>query len=134
MAVLEHLLGAADPDLPDRFLQHAWVAAQAFTLAVSTPVALAFRDDLAFYDAICQNDAAVLELGDDTLKAIAHGLVGIVCRNAAVDWDTKEQVRASLRRNIRRLLVQHGYPSDKQEPAVLVAMQQAELFAGELVA
>jgi type I restriction enzyme R subunit len=28
--------------------------------------------ELAFYDAIVQNDAAVLELGDDTLKLIAH--------------------------------------------------------------
>ena len=31
-------------------------------------------DELAFYDAVCQNDSAVLELGDDTLKTIAQEL------------------------------------------------------------
>jgi DNA invertase Pin-like site-specific DNA recombinase len=84
--------------------------------------------------AVCQNDAAVLELGDDTLKAIAHELVAVVRRNATIDWDKKEQVRASLRRHIRRLLAKHKYPPDKQESAVSLVMQQAELFAAELVA
>ena len=96
---------------------------------------LGLRDDeLAFYDAVCQNDSAVLELGDDTLKAIAHDLVAIVHRNATIDWDKKEQVRASLRRYVRRLLTKYKYPPDKQESAVTLVMQQAELFAAELVA
>jgi type I restriction enzyme, R subunit len=91
-------------------------------------------DELAFYDAVRQNDSAVLELGDDILKAIAHELVAVVRRNATVDWDKKEQVRASLRRHIRRLLAKHKYPPDKQESAVLLVMQQAELFAAEVAA
>ena len=96
--------------------------------------ALGLRDDeLAFYDAVCQSDSAVLELGDETLKTIAHDLVAIVRRNATIDWDKKEQVRASLRRHIRRLLAKYKYPPDKQEPAVALVMQQAELFAAELV-
>lgn len=96
--------------------------------------ALGLRDDeLAFYDAVCQNDSAVLELGDDTLRAIAHDLVAVVRQNATIDWDKKEQVRASLRRYIRRLLAKYKYPPDKQEPAVALVMQQAELFAAELV-
>ena len=96
---------------------------------------LSLRDDeLAFYDAVCQNDSAVLELGDDALKAIARELVTIVRQNATVDWDKKEQVRASLRRHIRRLLTKYRYPPDKQEAAVLLVIQQAELFASEQVA
>ena len=91
---------------------------------------LGLRDDeLAFYDAVCQNDAAVMELGDDVLKQIAQELVEIVRANATVDWDKKEQVRASLRRHIRRLLAKYRYPPDKQEAAVLLVMQQAELLA-----
>ncbi len=62
-------------------------------------------------DAVRQNDSAIVELGDDTLKAIAHELVDIVRRNATVDWDKKEQVRASLRRHIRRLLTKYHYPA-----------------------
>jgi type I restriction enzyme R subunit len=95
---------------------------------------LGLRDDeLAFYDAVCQNDSAVLELGDDTLKEIAHELVAVVRHNATIDWDKKEQVRASLRRYIRRLLTKHKYPPDKQEIAVTLVIQQAELFAADLV-
>ena len=92
------------------------------------------EDELAFYDAVCQNDSAVLELGDSTLKAIAQELVGIVRRNATVDWDKKEQVRASLRRHVRRLLTKYRYPPDKQESAVLLVMQQAEMFAAGVAA
>jgi type I restriction enzyme R subunit len=92
------------------------------------------QDELAFYDAVCQNDSAVLQLGDDTLKAIAHELVGIVRRNATVDWDKKEQVRASLRRHIRRLLTKYKYPPDQQETAVALVMQQAETLAGQVAA
>jgi type I restriction enzyme R subunit len=87
------------------------------------------EDELAFYDAVCQNDCAVMELGDDVLKRIAQELVDVVRANATVDWDKKEQVRASLRRHIRRLLTKYHYPPDKQEAAVRLVMQQAELLA-----
>jgi type I restriction enzyme R subunit len=91
---------------------------------------LGLRDDeLAFYDAVCQNDSAVMELGDDVLKRIAQELVDVVRANATVDWDKKEQVRASLRRHIRRLLTKYRYPPDRQEAAVQLVMQQAELLA-----
>ena len=86
-------------------------------------------DELAFYDAVCQNDSAVMELGDEVLKRIAQELVDVVRANATVDWDKKEQVRASLRRHIRRLLTKYQYPPDKQEAAVQLVMQQAELLA-----
>ncbi len=76
----------------------------------------------------------MLELGDDTLKAFAHELVGIVRRNATVDWDKKEQVRASLRRHVRRLLTKYRYPPGKQESAIVLVMHQAELFAAEVAA
>jgi type I restriction enzyme, R subunit len=96
---------------------------------------LGLRDDeLAFYDAVCQNDSAVQQLGDATLKAIAQELITLVRNNATIDWDKKEQVRASLRRYIRRLLTKYRYPPDKQESAVRLIMQQAELFAEELTA
>jgi type I restriction enzyme R subunit len=60
--------------------------------------ALGLRDDeLVFYDAVCQNDSAVMELGDDVLKQIAQELVTVVRANATVEWDKKEQVHALLR-------------------------------------
>lgn len=68
--------------------------------------------ELAFYDAICVNNSAVMELGDETLKKIAHELVDIVRRDAKTDWNVKEQVRAKLRATIKRLLLKYGYHPD----------------------
>ncbi len=91
-------------------------------------------DELAFYDAVRQNKSAVSELGDDVLKAIAQELVTLVRRNATVDWDKKEQVRANMRRLIKRLLIKYDYPPDKQESAVVLVMEQAEAIAADAAA
>jgi len=88
-------------------------------------------DELAFYDAIRTNDAAVMELGDNTLKKIAHELVDIVRRDAKTDWNVKEQVRAKLRSAIKRLLLKYGYPPDKEESATQLVLDQAEVIAGD---
>ena len=85
--------------------------------------------ELAFYDAVCQNDAAVLELGDDTLKAIAQALVKAVRESATIDWNLKESVRAGLRAKVKRLLARYDYPPDKEERAIELVLEQAELFA-----
>jgi len=78
--------------------------------------------ELAFYGVVCRNDSAVLELGGDTLRAIAHDLVSVVRPNATIDWHKKEQVRASLRRHIRRLLPKCEYLPGRQEAAVALVM------------
>ena len=91
-------------------------------------------DELAFYDAICANQSAVMELGDDTLKKIAHELVEIVRRDAKTDWNVKEQVRAKLRATIRRLLLKYGYPPDQEPTATQLVLEQAEVIAGEVAA
>jgi len=88
-------------------------------------------DELAFYDAICANKSAVMELGDETLKKIAHELVEIVRRDAKTDWSVKEQVRAKLRSTIKRLLLKHGYPPDGEPAATQLVLDQAEVIAGE---
>ena len=87
------------------------------------------EDEVAFYDAICQNDSAVLEMGDELLKKITRELVDSVRRNATIDWSEKEQVRARMRAAIRRLLTRYGYPPDKQPAAIDLVMHQAELLA-----
>lgn len=77
------------------------------------------------------NDSAVLQLGDDTFKKIAHELVDIVRRDAKTDWAAKEQVRAKWRASVRRLLICYKYPPDQQEEATLLVLRQAEVLAGE---
>ena len=87
------------------------------------------EDEIAFYDAITQNDAAVLELGDDTLKKIARELVTAVRASATIDWNLKDSVRAAMRAKVRRLLAKYDYPPDLEDKAVELVLEQAELFA-----
>jgi type I restriction enzyme, R subunit len=86
-------------------------------------------DELAFYDAICQNDAAVLDLGDDVLKTIARKLVDAIRESATIDWNLKESVRATMRARIRRLLASYDYPPDKEERAIELVLEQAQQLA-----
>jgi type I restriction enzyme R subunit len=88
-------------------------------------------DELAFYDAICTNGAAVAEIGDEILKKIAHELVEIVRRDAKTDWSVKEQVRAKLRATIKRLLLRYGYPPDDAPAATELVLEQAETLAAQ---
>ena len=83
------------------------------------------EDELAFYDALGVNDSAVQVLGDETLRTIARELVETVQRNVTIDWTLRENVRANLRRLVKRVLRKHGYPPDKQEAATLTVLEQA---------
>ena len=71
-------------------------------------------DELAFYDALETNDSAVQVLGDETLCVIARELVRTVRANVTIDWTLRENVRANLRRLVKRILRKYGYPPDKQ--------------------
>lgn len=87
------------------------------------------EDEVAFYDAIVQNDAAVLELGDEVLKEIAQKLVKAVRESATIDWNLKDSVRATMRSKVRRLLARYDYPPDAEKKAIELVLEQAELFA-----
>lgn len=84
------------------------------------------EDELAFYDALGVNDAAVKVMGDAVLRAIAKDLTDAIRRNVTIDWTQRETVRAKLRTMVKRLLRKHGYPPDKQEQATATVMEHAE--------
>ena len=86
--------------------------------------------EAAFYDAIVQNEAAVLQMGDEKLKKISVDLVTSVQNSVTIDWNYKESVKAGLRAKVRRLLAIYGYPPDLEDRAVELVLEQAELFAG----
>ena len=88
------------------------------------------EDELAFYDALETNDSAVQVLGDETLREIARELVETVRNNVKIDWTLRENVRANLRRLVKRILRKHGYPPDKQEKATRTVLEQAEVLSG----
>lgn len=88
-------------------------------------------DELAFYDAVATNEAAVTEMGEGVLADIARDLVRAVRRSLTVDWASREDVRAKLRSIIKRLLAKHGYPPDAAPEAIEKVLRQMETFAEE---
>jgi type I restriction enzyme R subunit len=91
-------------------------------------------DEIAFYDAITQNGSAVLDLGDEVLGELTHKLVETVKKKAKLDWTKREAVRAEMRAAVKRLLRKYKYPPDRQESAVSLVIEQAELFAQDIAA
>ncbi len=87
------------------------------------------EEEVAFYDALANNESAIRELGDDTLKAMARELVEMLRKNTSIDWTIKESIQAKLRVYIKRLLKKYNYPPDKQDGATKTVLEQAELLA-----
>jgi type I restriction-modification system DNA methylase subunit len=71
--------------------------------------------------------------GRAKLPTIGKDLLESVRNNTTIDWTIKENVQATLRRNIRRILRKYGYPPDLQEKAVQTVIDQAKLLAEDLV-
>jgi type I restriction enzyme R subunit len=88
-------------------------------------------DELAFYDALANNEDSVRELGDETLKKIAHELAESLRKSVSVDWAVRESVRASLRLMVKRILRKYKYPPTKQEEAIQLVLEQAESLSAE---
>ncbi|MEM6473336.1 MAG: DUF3387 domain-containing protein, partial [Planctomycetota bacterium] len=86
-------------------------------------------DELAFYDALANNESAIRELGDDTLKKIAVEITEKLRASTTVDWQVRDSVRAKLRNLIRRLLRKYKYPPDDAPAAIELVMKQAEALA-----
>jgi len=88
-------------------------------------------DEIAFYDALVNNESAVRELGDETLKAIAREVTEKLRASTTVDWQVRESVRARLRILVRRCLQKWKYPPDQQADAVELVLKQAEALSNQ---
>lgn len=91
------------------------------------------EDEVAFYDALADNESAKEVLGDETLRTIARELVVTVKKNITIDWSVRESVQAKLRLIVKKVLKKYGYPPDKQEKATITVLEQAKLMGYEWV-
>ena len=71
---------------------------------------------------------------EEILVNMARELAEIMRRDANIDWQYKENVRAKLRLKIKTLLKRYKYPRDEQISAVETVLKQAEILGKELVA
>ena len=91
-------------------------------------------EEIAFYDALAENENARQVMGEPTLRVIAHELVAAIKANVSIDWMHGESARANIRRHVKRLLRKYGYPPDLQDAAVQNVLQQAESLSAERAA
>ncbi len=90
-------------------------------------------DEIAFYDALAENNSAVELMGNDKLKLIAHEVLESLKANVSVDWAHRQNARARLRVLVKRILKKYGYPPDMQDEAVQTVLQQAEALSSSWV-
>ena len=84
-------------------------------------------EEKAFFDALGYDPEIKSLMEDETLVQIAKELVDIINENLTLDAFKREDARARIRVNIRRLLIKYNYPPIKRESAVEKVIKQAEL-------
>jgi type I restriction enzyme R subunit len=89
------------------------------------------EEEIAFYDALAQNESAIQALGNEKLRIIAHELLEQLRENATVDWHKRESTRAKMRIMVKRILKKYGYPPDLSDEAVRLVLEQAETLLRE---
>jgi len=87
------------------------------------------EDEVAFYEALAENESAVQAMGNDELKVIAAELVTQVRKSVTIDWSVRESARARIKVMVKRILKKHGFPPDLQEEATKTVLAQAELLS-----
>jgi type I restriction enzyme, R subunit len=92
------------------------------------------EDEVAFYDALADNDSAIQVMGDDKLKMLAMELVLRVRQSVTIDWMLRENSRAQIRVLVKRILRQFGYPPDMEKKATELVLEQAEVLCKEWAA
>lgn len=87
------------------------------------------HDEVAFYDALAENESAVRELGDAALKKLAVERTDQLRKSTTVDWQVRDSIRAKLRILVRRLLRHFKYPPDAEKAAIDLVLEQAETLS-----
>ncbi len=84
-------------------------------------------EEKAFFDALGADSEIKELMKDEILVQIAKELVELINENLTLDAFKREDARARIRSNIRRLLIKYNYPPVKREGAVDKVIKQAEL-------
>ncbi len=87
--------------------------------------------EVAFYDALEANEAAVRDMKHEDLVRLAQELTRKVRENIKVDWSVRESTQAALRVMVRDLLDKYGYPPDFSNMAIETVIRQAESLTEE---
>lgn len=81
----------------------------------------------AVFDVLNYDEAIKEEIPVFTLVKMAQELVKTIKNGMTIDWDIKKASLASMRLEIKKVLIRYNYPVKNREKAVLTLVKQAEL-------
>ena len=70
---------------------------------------------------------------DEALVQIAKKLVITINENMTLDWDIRNDAKARMRQEIKKLLIKHNYPPVKRDTATNIVIKQAELQCKSII-
>ncbi len=85
-------------------------------------------EEYAFYMILSQNQSTEF-LEDYKMKELIHLIVDIIRKNATVDWNKRDDVKAKLRLLVKKVLMRYGYPPDLAKLEADKVLEQSELLA-----
>ena len=88
-------------------------------------------EEYAFYQVLSENDSTSF-LKDDIMKELIHHIVEAIRKNATVDWEKRDDVKAKLRLMVKKILMKYGYPPDLARMEADRVLLQSEKLANEL--
>ena len=86
-------------------------------------------DEIAFYDALTDDEIVKEVMSDEVLKKIAQELSDTIRRQVNVDYNVRANLQAGMRNHIRRLLKKYDYPPKQARHALEIVMRQTELMS-----
>lgn len=89
------------------------------------------EEEYAFYMVLIENESTRF-LEDEKMRELIHVIVETVRKNATVDWEKRDDVRAQLRLTVKKLLIRYGYPPDIARMEADRVLEQSELLASDL--
>ncbi len=87
-------------------------------------------EEYAFYSILAQNDSTSF-LENHKMKELIHLIVDIIRKNATVDWNRRDDVKAKLRLLVKKVLMRYGYPPDLAKMEADRVLEQSDLLASE---
>ncbi len=86
-------------------------------------------EEKAFYDALLKPAAIKDFYSNEALIQITKELTDMLRKNRTIDWQKRDQARASMRSMVKRLLKKYKYPPEGQEEALNTVIAQCEMWA-----
>ena len=88
-------------------------------------------EEFAFYTVLSQNQSTQF-LQDEKMKELIHAIVTRVRKSATWLWLKKSDIQAELRLQVKKILMQYGYPPDLAKMEADKVLEQSELLAEQM--